>query len=214
MSIVDSTGEARRMQRLLRLNSTIPFTNDRYNSILNTSNNAFSRYTKFRQNMDIYGMPQSPSVPFWSFSPMFAFKRSSVSLSAAIVQFQTASANLQNNSASNFNFSMALELLPLPMTDLEQNLVVMRYNSLYSIIPATIVIGAMIEQTYECLVMTCNYSSIIVLVVASVIIIGISILAVFTHLKISRIGLEVLGLLGFLENSNIHSNINDIVRYE
>jgi len=109
---------------------------------------------------------------------------------------------------------MALELLPLPMTDLEQNLVVMRYNSLYSIIPATIVIGAMIEQTYDCLVMTCNYSSIIVLVVASVIIIGLSILAVFTHLKISRIGLEVLGLLGFLENSNIHSNINDIVRYE
>lgn len=90
----------------------------------------------------------------------------------------------------------------------------MRYNSLYSIIPAATGIGAQVELTYNCVTLACNYSSIIVLVVAAIIIVAITVMSIYTHLKVSRIGLQVLGLLGFLENNHVHDNINDIVRYE
>jgi len=90
----------------------------------------------------------------------------------------------------------------------------MRYNSLFSIIPAATGIGSQVELTYNCVTLNCEFASAIVLIVATVVVLGLFFTSVCMHLKVSRIGLGVLGLLGYLENNHVHSNINDVIRYE
>lgn len=48
MSITDAAAEARRLQRLVRLNQTANFSTDRYNQLAATATEAYSRYSSLR----------------------------------------------------------------------------------------------------------------------------------------------------------------------
>lgn len=90
----------------------------------------------------------------------------------------------------------------------------MRYGSLYYVIPAISAIASQLESTYQCLVLNCSYSSIVVCGVAIIAIVAVAAVSTYIHLKLTRIGVQVLGLLGYLEGVHLRNNINDVVRYE
>lgn len=62
--------------------------------------------------------------------------------------------------------------------------------------------------------LNCNYSGAIILAIGLALICVLATISLYSHLKVTRIGLEVLGLLGFLESTQVRSNIKDIKRYE
>jgi len=116
MSITDATEEARTLQKIVRMNLTTPFSTERFDNVVAEASDAFSRYSVLRQNMNIYGAPPEPSVTYWSVGSAAIFKPTNVSLSAAIVQFETACSNLKNVTPSDLNFTLELEMLQSPLT--------------------------------------------------------------------------------------------------
>lgn len=136
MSLTDTIASARGIQRMVRLNTLSAVNMSSYNEAVSKANDAFIRYEQSWRNISAFKYTADPIVTYWTVTTGAAFKPNKVPLSAAIVQYQTACSGVQTTSVSDFNFTFVLEYLTPPLTNNQQSLLTMRYNSLYSIIPA------------------------------------------------------------------------------
>jgi hypothetical protein len=92
--------------------------------------------------MEKNGVVVDPAVNYSNVLPTGEVRISPVSLSSAILQYLTACANLQNTNSPDLNFSVLLSPSsggsgpPTLLSSQQQSLLIVRLNSIYTLMPA------------------------------------------------------------------------------
>lgn len=85
---------------------------------------------------------------------------------------------------------------------------------MYALLPAMFAAAQPVKDYYGCLIGDCKYMGSIILALACFIVISLLVLTVYTDFRIKNVGVEVLGLLGLIDEVRISESICDIMRFK